>query len=133
MHLALGLVIWLTFLGIFIYVNPLTLESFINFSATTFILASLGAVLPDIDTAHSHIGMLLQSAVLFGSFALSFMYFANGIPLTVDSVDSLIPILKNAAIVTAAMFVLFMILRPQHRGATHTIRASIVYGTMIFL
>ena len=121
------MVVWLLSLGLFWFqFRGLSFESLFAFALTSFFICFLGSLLPDTDTPKSKIGGLLQltvlvTALLFGASR----YFQN----FNNPVNSAI----NTVIVAAAIFLMFIFMRPRHRGATHTLRANLVYGLMVFL
>lgn len=126
-HFLGGMFVWLVSLGLFSYqFQGLALEQFFTFALTSFFICFLGSMLPDTDTPKSKIGGLLQltvivTALLFGVTK----YFTN----FNNPINSAI----NTIIVGATIFLIFILLRPKHRGATHRVRANIVYALIVFL
>ncbi|MBN3036850.1 MAG: metal-dependent hydrolase [Candidatus Diapherotrites archaeon] len=118
-HSAAGIAVWGVFAGYLIAVNALTLE----LAAVSFLVAFVGSLLADADTPKSRIGHWFEVVIGLGSFAFAFIHYSA---LTVQAV-------VNSLIVGAALFAAFLLLRPKHRGATHTIRASVVYGLLVFV
>ncbi|MCK4327886.1 MAG: metal-dependent hydrolase [Candidatus Diapherotrites archaeon] len=126
-HFIGGMLVWLLSLGLFWHqYSSLPLQQLLPFALTTFFICFLGSLLPDTDTPKSKIGGLLQltvivTALLFG-FTRFFRDFSNPVASAI-----------NTAIVGIAVFMVFVLARPRHRGATHTLRANLIYGLVVFL
>ena len=126
-HFLGGMAVWVLSLGLFWFqFSGLSFEAMFTFALTSFFICFLGSLLPDTDTPKSKIGGLLQltvlvTALLFGATR----YFRN--------LNNPITSAINTIIVGATIFLIFIFIRPHHRGATHTLRANLIYGLLTFL
>ena len=130
-HFLLGSMVWLLFLGYYIYTNDIVdTATMVPVMVMSFFIAFLGGLMPDIDTAKSKIGVTVHLAVLISAFCLSLAHFSQGAEVSFTTFS---PLPLNTLITTACLFAIFVLVRPRHRQLTHSVRASIVYSLIIFL
>ncbi|MFC2174325.1 metal-dependent hydrolase [archaeon] len=126
-HLFGGLIVWLFSLGLFWYqFSAMPTEQFAGLVVSSFLICFLGSLLPDTDTPKSKIGGLLQVTVLATGLMFGFTRFFRDFSNPVNSAI-------NTSVVGVAIFMIFVLIRPKHRGATHTLRANLVYALGVFL
>ncbi len=126
-HFLGGMAVWLFSLGLFWYqFSGRPVGQLLAFALTSFFICALGSLLPDTDTPKSKIGGLLQALVIATAFLFGATRYFHDFSTPVSS-------LVSTLIVTAVIFLMFVLLRPRHRGATHRIRANIVYALAVFL
>ncbi len=123
-HSSVGLAIWLLFMA-FMWTLGFTMERLAVISVSSFFIALIGCLLPDVDTPASNVGRALEGSVVLGSLAFGFTTFFRGWEtIQQDAV--------NAVILAAALVVIFVLARPNHRGATHSFKVSMAYGVAVF-
>lgn len=120
-HMALGLLLWIFFAFSFL---ELSFES-LPLASASFFVALLGSVLPDTDTPKSKIGRFLQYGVFFFAFFISFSTFY--------SKNALYQSFFKSGVVAGIIFIVFVLLRPGHRGITHSLKVNVVYGLGVFV
>lgn len=126
-HFLGGMAVWLLSLGLFWYqFSGLAFGRLFAFALSSFFICFLGSLLPDTDTPKSKIGGLLQATVLATAFLFGATRYFHDFSTPVSS-------LVNTLIVTAAISLIFVLLRPRHRGATHRLKANLVYALVVFL
>ncbi len=126
-HFLGGMIVWVLSLGLFWHqFSSLPLEQLVSFALASFFLCFLGSLLPDTDTPKSKIGGLLQVSVLLAGLSFGLTRFFRDLSNPVSSAI-------NTVIVGVTIFLMFIFIRPHHRGATHTVRANLVYGLTVFL
>ena len=126
-HFIGGMLVWLFSLGLFWYqFASMPIEQLAGFALSSFFICFLGSMLPDTDTPKSKVGGLLQLTVLATGIMFGFTRFFRDFSNPVNSAI-------NTGIVGVVFFLVFVFIRPRHRGATHTLRAGLVYGLVVFL
>lgn len=124
MHAAAGLLLWLVFAA-FLWIKALPLDRFAITVSSAFFVAFLGCLLPDADTPKSKLGGFLELSVVLSAVSFGFLTFYRGLAtLAQDAV--------NALLLAGAIIAAFILLRPRHRGPTHTIKAALLYGVLVF-
>jgi len=117
---AVNYIISTAHFAFFSLLQPLTLTTLIA-------VAALGALLPDIDLAHSKISKLI--GVIFVLLAMFLIQ-----PLALRLVSGITPIASWVVALLISIGLLFAILFPlrlKHRGITHTFEAAVVFGIAI--
>jgi hypothetical protein len=125
-HVLGGIAVWLVaFVVMWPQLSAQPMERLASFAAASFFVCFLGSLLPDTDTPKSNIGGVLQFTVFLAGLSFGIMRFFS----MSDAVTGTI----NAVITAIAVLFIFLLLRPKHRGATHTIKASVAYALIVFL
>ncbi|MCD6522522.1 MAG: metal-dependent hydrolase [Candidatus Diapherotrites archaeon] len=119
-HSLIGIGIWAIFV-LFLYFRHWD----INLVLVSFFVSFLGSLAPDTDTPKSKIGKWLELIVFLSAFSFAFS--------SRFSFSNPFESLAHVFLVTITIFSLFILIRPRHRGATHTIKACAVYAILIFL
>lgn len=113
-HFIIGIVLFFL-LGYFVFhydqVNLVILS----------LIAGFAALIPDLDHDLGKFRQWLNKLVPICSFVLFFFYFR-------DWYSALI----TALIITGAYFVLFVFLKPKHRGITHTLVALVLLSIIVY-
>ncbi len=122
----LGFAMWLFFVGFLWVQGTAELEPLARLAVPSFFVILIGTLLPDADTPKSQIGRVLEISVAFGALAFGFTTFFRGLEtLQQDAV--------YAIITAVAIFVLFILVRPRHRGVTHSFKMALAYGVAVFV
>jgi inner membrane protein len=114
-HIAIGAILCLAMAVFALHISDILL--LLQLAA----FAGLSALVPDLDHAMSKGKQILDIAVIIGA----------GI-LFISNMGNLQHAILLSLAVAGAYFVLFTFLKPRHRGITHSVIFSIIYGAMIY-
>jgi membrane-bound metal-dependent hydrolase YbcI (DUF457 family) len=120
-HLTLGFLVWAALVA-FWFFNA-GLAGLFEFSVLGAVVSIVGSLAPDVDTHKSKLGFYAHAGV-FGAALAAGAVLSAGRP----AVDFL---LSTIAIAFLAMLA-FSLVKPRHRGITHTLRAAAVYAGAVF-
>jgi|GEM_PF-464617 len=122
---AIAFIVILPLLGLHQWENPLLL-------AVLILFGGMSALVPDLDHHDSK-----GKAVLDVGFVVIVAFYAynticGGMGLCIPPFEAVQEMLLLFLAMVGAYFLFFRFFKPAHRGVTHTVLASLVYGLIIF-
>lgn len=124
-HLFFGFMIGALFVAFTATAYPgLTKEALLFRALLGFVFCSVGALLPDVDESHSAAFRSLRAALGATTFFAA-LYLLSQAGFSMRTV-------VLAAVLAAAAIAALYVLKPRHRGITHTLRAGAVYAAAVF-
>ena len=101
----------------------------IQFAIILIIFSAFSALAPDIDHSSSKIRQIADFTVPV--FSLFFAFFSTCSDFSCV-VANWMEIIKTALIFTGIYAIIMIYLKPKHRGITHTLFFSLIYGAIVF-
>ncbi|MFH1394080.1 MAG: metal-dependent hydrolase [Candidatus Micrarchaeota archaeon] len=122
---AIAFILILPLLGLYEWDNPLLLMLLILFGG-------MSALVPDLDHHESK-----GKAVLDVGFVVIVAFYAyntmcGGMGLCVPPYEAVQEMIQLFLAMVGVYFLFFRFFKPAHRGITHTVLASVLYGLIIF-
>jgi membrane-bound metal-dependent hydrolase YbcI (DUF457 family) len=125
-HLIIGFIATLFSSLIFLRVSDET---------TLFMLSAFGAMaslFPDIDHNDSKIRYVLDAAVVAIIFVVSYLLTCNW-TICIPSIENAKHIFVNMLAVFGGYTIFFILVKPKHRGITHTVIACLVFSILVYI
>ncbi len=123
---ALAYIIAILLFNVYLWDNPILIVLLVLFGG-------MSALVPDLDHHDSKGKALLDVGfVLVVAFYAYSTACSNG-GLCLPPYDALISMLQLFLAMVGAYFLFFRFFKPAHRGITHTLLASVVYGVLIYV
>ena len=99
-------------------------------AALVIAMASVSALVPDIDHDSSKIRKIANVAVPVAAFGFSFAATCSGVMCNLEDLRSVV-ILGLA--ITGLYMIVITFCKPKHRGITHTIFSALVFALFIYI
>lgn len=123
-HESFGIALWIVFLVFFILSYPQNYVRLIVVALVGFCFCFLGSIFPDIDNKKSRVYKRARFMLAIAAFVIFFTGLAVRFP---QNAGGVILLIAACGLLTAAVILVFNVILPKHRGATHSFVAAVIY------